>query len=138
MSCRVVRCGAHPIGGEGDLKEKDGDHAGAIELYLRANHPGKAADLVVSQGYARDNAVLDRVASALIKKTDFEKVRHCLLFRSVCLTQHTYTHTYIIHAAVDGRVEICLCPSLVMWTAASDAHHYSMCITVASALIWIG
>jgi intraflagellar transport protein 172 len=61
------------LGWIGELKEKDGDIPAAIELYLRANYPSKAANLIIAEQYFRDKSILDVVASALLKKADFEK-----------------------------------------------------------------
>ncbi|KAJ8355794.1 hypothetical protein SKAU_G00185880 [Synaphobranchus kaupii] len=58
----------------GEVKEGEGDHHGAINLYLKAGLPAKAARLVIGRDELVSNAdVVNRIASALIKGEFFER-----------------------------------------------------------------
>ncbi|KAG7460913.1 hypothetical protein MATL_G00203920 [Megalops atlanticus] len=58
----------------GEVKESEGDHHGAINLYLKAGLPAKAARLAMSRDELVSNSdVVNRIASALIKGEFYER-----------------------------------------------------------------
>ncbi|KAJ8275180.1 hypothetical protein COCON_G00098050 [Conger conger] len=58
----------------GELKESEGDHHGAVSLYLKAGLPAKAARLVIGRDELVSNGdVVNRIASALIKGEFYER-----------------------------------------------------------------
>lgn len=59
----------------GEVKENEGDYTGAVNLYLKAGLPAKAARLVLSRNeLLANNDVLNRIAAALIKGDFYERV----------------------------------------------------------------
>ncbi|XP_064196298.1 intraflagellar transport protein 172 homolog [Anguilla rostrata] len=58
----------------GEVKEGEGDHLGAVNLYLKAGLPAKAARLVIGRDELVSNGdVVNRIASALIKGEFYER-----------------------------------------------------------------
>ena len=57
----------------GSVKEKEGDYAAALALYLKGGFAVKAADLILAQGMHSDHALCDRVATALLNGRAYEK-----------------------------------------------------------------
>ncbi|KAI1897568.1 hypothetical protein AGOR_G00084610 [Albula goreensis] len=58
----------------GEVKENEGDHHGAMNLYLKAGLPAKAARLAMSRDELISNAdIVSRIASALIKGEFYER-----------------------------------------------------------------
>eukprot|EP00959_Pyramimonas_sp_CCMP1952_P409339 8578577-Pyramimonas_sp.AAC.1 len=58
----------------GVVKERDGDHMGAISLYLKGGLPGKAASVVMKVGAGSfDRGILDTIASSLTKVGMYER-----------------------------------------------------------------
>ena len=57
----------------GRVKEKEGDYAAALALYLKGGFAVKAADLILAQGLHGDHALCDRVGSALLAGRNYEK-----------------------------------------------------------------
>ncbi|CAI4221536.1 unnamed protein product [Auanema sp. JU1783] len=57
-----------------DLKVSEGDHMGAIHLFLKANQPAKALNVVNSQPQlAKDDRLLETIADALLKGFVYDK-----------------------------------------------------------------
>lgn len=56
------------------LKEREGDFAVAVELFLRGGMPARAAQLITDHGLLGDPALLERIAGALFKGGLYEKV----------------------------------------------------------------
>jgi intraflagellar transport protein 172 len=64
----------------GQVKEKEGDILGAINLYLKANLPAKASKLIVFHYELMDNQeLINKIAAALIRSDLYENVGHYLL-----------------------------------------------------------
>ncbi|XP_076128236.1 intraflagellar transport protein 172 homolog [Alosa pseudoharengus] len=58
----------------GEVKESEGDYMGAVNLYLKAGLPAKAARLAMSRDELAANVdVINRIASALIKGEFYER-----------------------------------------------------------------
>jgi len=57
----------------GELKEKEGEYATALRLYLSEGYPVKAADLVIAQDMTEDTNLCQQVSQALLKQKAFEK-----------------------------------------------------------------
>ncbi|XP_030627149.1 intraflagellar transport protein 172 homolog [Chanos chanos] len=58
----------------GEVKETEGDYIGAINLYLKAGLPAKAARLVMSRDELISNSdIVNRIATALIKGDFYER-----------------------------------------------------------------
>lgn len=59
----------------GEVKEREGDFQGAINLYLKAGLPAKAARLALSRPDITSNSdTVSRIASSLIKGEFYERV----------------------------------------------------------------
>jgi intraflagellar transport protein 172 len=56
------------------LKEKEGDYFGAIDLYLKGGLPARAAQLVMTMELSAQHDLLERIAAALSKAGLLEKV----------------------------------------------------------------
>ena len=62
-------------GKAGELKERDGDYMAAINLYMKAGMPARAARVVTSYEELMNNSdLVNRIASALIKGNMYERV----------------------------------------------------------------
>ena len=60
----------------GELKEIEGDYHAAINLYMKAGMPARAARLATSQEELISNRdLIQRIAAALIKGEFYERVR---------------------------------------------------------------
>ncbi|XP_078397553.1 intraflagellar transport protein 172 homolog isoform X1 [Cetorhinus maximus] len=58
----------------GEVKENDGEYAGAVNLYLKAGLPAKAARLALSRNELMTNSdIINRIAAALIKGDFYER-----------------------------------------------------------------
>ncbi|KAJ3607079.1 hypothetical protein NHX12_026594 [Muraenolepis orangiensis] len=58
----------------GEMKEREGDHQGAINLYLKAGLPAKAARLAISHpDITSSSDVVNRIAAALLKGEFYER-----------------------------------------------------------------
>lgn len=62
----------------GEMKESEGDHAGAVNFYLQAGLPAKAAWLAMNRDELLSNTIVSRITSALIKEEFYERVSHSL------------------------------------------------------------
>lgn len=59
----------------GEVRESEGDFQGAINLYLKAGLPAKAARLAMSQSEITNSSeTVDRIAASLIKGEFYERV----------------------------------------------------------------
>ena len=59
----------------GEVKERDGDYMAAINLYLKAGLPARAARLTTSRDDLMSNAdLIGRIASALLKGEFYDRV----------------------------------------------------------------
>lgn len=63
----------------GEMKESEGDYSGAVNLYLKAGLPAKAAWLAMNRDELLSGPIADRITSALIKKEFHERASHVLL-----------------------------------------------------------
>ena len=62
-------------GKAGDVKEREGDYMAAINLYMKAGMPARAARLVTSrEELANNSEAVARIANALIKGDLLERV----------------------------------------------------------------
>jgi len=60
----------------GEVKESEGDFQGAINLYLKAGLPAKAARLAIGHPEITNNSdTVGRIAASLIKGEFYERVR---------------------------------------------------------------
>lgn len=67
-------------GKAGELKDRDGDHMAAINLYMKAGMPARAARVVTNHEELMNNSELvNRIASALIKGNMYERVCICIV-----------------------------------------------------------
>ncbi|XP_069742704.1 intraflagellar transport protein 172 homolog isoform X3 [Narcine bancroftii] len=59
----------------GEMKENEGDYTGAVDLYLKAGLPAKAARLVLSRNelLGNNDVMMNRIAAALIKGDFYER-----------------------------------------------------------------
>lgn len=65
----------------GEVKEREGDSQGAINLYLKAGLPAKAARLALSRPEISNSAeTVSRIAAALIKGEFYERVSHVYFY----------------------------------------------------------
>ena len=61
-------------GKAGEVKEREGDCMAAINLYMKAGMPARAARLVTSRELANNSDIVARIANALIKGDLHERV----------------------------------------------------------------
>ena len=62
-------------GKAGELKERDGDYMAAINLYMKAGMPARAARVVTNYEELMNNSdLVNRIANALIKGNMYERV----------------------------------------------------------------
>ncbi len=62
-------------GKAGEVKEREGDYMAAINLYMKAGMPARAARLVTSREELASNSdLVSRIANALIKGDLYERV----------------------------------------------------------------
>lgn len=58
----------------GEMKESEGDYAGAVNFYLKAGLPAKAAWLAMNRDELLSGSIFSRITSALIKEEFYERV----------------------------------------------------------------
>lgn len=63
----------------GEMKESEGDYSGAVNLYLKAGLPAKAAWLAMNRDELLSGPIVARITSALVKEEFYERVSHVLL-----------------------------------------------------------
>lgn len=63
----------------GEMREEEGDYAGAVQLYLKAGMPGRAYVVLKSKGLSSNDYLTEKVAASLYKSGLFEKVQKYLL-----------------------------------------------------------
>ncbi len=62
----------------GQIKEMDGDFAGAVSIYLKGGIPGKAAQVILKNG-TENKDLVSSVAKALVRNNLYEKVKRILI-----------------------------------------------------------
>lgn len=60
----------------GEMKESEGDYVGAVNFYLKAGLPAKAAWLAMNRDELLSGSIVSRITSALIKEDFYERVSH--------------------------------------------------------------
>ena len=65
----------------GELKEKAGDLAAALQLYLRGGFPARAAQLILKANLLHDTALCEEVHQSLLRGRCFEKAGELLAAR---------------------------------------------------------
>lgn len=58
----------------GEMKESEGDYVGAVNFYLKAGLPAKAAWLAMNRDELLTGSIVSRITSALIKEEFYERV----------------------------------------------------------------
>ena len=67
-------------GKAGEMKEREGDFMAAINLYMKAGMPARAARLATSREDLMNNSeLIGRIAGALIKGEFYERVSMIIL-----------------------------------------------------------
>ncbi|XP_046728666.1 intraflagellar transport protein 172 homolog isoform X1 [Silurus meridionalis] len=57
----------------GEMKEREGDYVGAVNFYLKAGLPAKAAWLAMNRDELLSSSIVSRITSALIKEEFYER-----------------------------------------------------------------
>lgn len=65
------------------MKESEGDYVGAVNFYLKAGLPAKAAWLAMNRDELLSSSIVTRITSALIKEEFYERVSHTSVYHSV-------------------------------------------------------
>ncbi|KAM9496806.1 intraflagellar transport protein 172 homolog [Clarias gariepinus] len=69
----------------GEMKESEGDYVGAVNFYLKAGLPAKAAWLAMNRDELLSSSIVTRITSALIKEEFYERAGD--LFRRISNNQ---------------------------------------------------
>lgn len=69
----------------GEMKESEGDYVGAVNFYLKAGLPAKAAWLAMNRDELLSSSIVGRITSALIKEEFYERVSHTVTLYSTIL-----------------------------------------------------
>lgn len=64
----------------GELKESEGNYVEAVNVYLKAGLPAKAARLAMNRDELLSSSIVSRIISALIKVEFYETVSHKSMF----------------------------------------------------------
>lgn len=65
------------------MKESEGDYVGAVNFYLKAGLPAKAAWLAMNRDELLSSSIVAHITSALIKEEFYERVSHILQYHIV-------------------------------------------------------
>lgn len=102
----------------GEVKESQGDYQGAVNLYLKAGLPAKAARLAIGQPEISSNSdTISRIAAGLIKGEFYERVSA----PTTALVQTEFTHSGIEPPIVDTSAGRSLPPSRPVLPDASSS-----------------